>query len=39
MDKVESILVVVAKADLVLNQDYIAEQLKILGLHLLKDRQ
>ena len=36
MDKVEPVLVVVAKADLVLNQDYIVEQLKILGLHLLK---
>ena len=33
MDKVESILVVAAKADLVLNQVYISEQLKILGLH------
>ena len=36
MDKVEPVLVVVAKADLVLNQDYIVEQLKILGLHILK---
>ena len=36
MDKVESILVVAAKADLVLNQVYISEQLKILRLHLFK---
>ena len=36
MDKVEPVLVVVAKADLVLNQVYISEQLKILGLHLFK---
>ena len=38
MDKVESILVVAAKADLVLNQVYISEQLKILGHHLLKSQ-
>ena len=38
MDKVESILVVAAKADLVLNQVYISEQLKILGYHLLKSQ-
>jgi len=36
MDKVEPVLVLVAKADLVLNRDYIAEQLKVLGLNLLK---
>ena len=36
MDKVEPVLVVSEKAGLVLNQDYIAEQLKILGLNLLK---
>ena len=36
MDKVEPVLVVAAKADLVLNQVYISEQLKILGHHLLK---
>ena len=36
MDKVEPVLVVAAKADLVLNHVYIAEQLKILGLNLLK---
>ena len=36
MDKVEPVLVVAAKADLVLNQVYISEQLKILGLNLLK---
>ena len=38
MDEVEPILVVVAKADLVLNQVYISEQLKILGHHLLKSQ-
>ena len=38
MDKMESILVVAAKADLVLNQVYISEQLKILGHHLLKSQ-
>ena len=38
MDEVEPILVVVAKADLVLNQVYISEQLKILGHHLLKSK-
>ena len=36
MDKVEPVLVLVAKADLVLNRDYIAEQLKVLGINLLK---
>ena len=36
MDRVEPVLVLVAKADLVLNRDYIAEQLKVLGLNLLK---
>ena len=36
MDKVEPVLVVVAKADLVLKQDYIVEQLKILGFYLFK---
>jgi hypothetical protein len=36
MDKVEPVLVLVAKADLVLNRDYIAKQLKILGFNLLK---
>ena len=36
MDKVEPVLVVGAKAGLELNQDYIAEQVKILALHLLK---
>ena len=38
MDKVEPVLVVAAKADLVLNQVYISEQLKILGHHLLKSQ-
>ena len=38
MDEVEPILVVVAKADLVLNQVYISEQLKILGHQLLKSQ-
>ena len=38
MDEVEPILVVVAKADLVLNQVYISKQLKILGHHLLKSQ-
>ena len=37
MDKVEPVLVVVAKADLVLNHVYIAEQLKVIGLNLLKE--
>ena len=36
MDKVEPVLVLGTKAGLELNQDYIAEQVKILGLHLLK---
>ena len=36
MDKLEPDLVLVAKADPVLNRDYILEQLKILGLNLLK---
>ena len=36
MDKVEPVLVAVAKADLVLKQDYIVEQLKILGFYLFK---
>ena len=36
MDKLEPVLVLVAKADPVLNRDYILEQLKILGLNLLK---
>ena len=38
MDEVEPILVVVANADIVLNQVYISEQLKILGHHLLKSQ-
>ena len=38
MDEVEPVLVVAAKADLVLNQVYISEQLKILGHHLLKSQ-
>ena len=38
MDKAEPVLVVAAKADLVLNQVYISEQLKILGHHLLKSQ-
>ena len=38
MDEVEPVLVVAAKADLVLNQVYISEQLKILGYHLLKSQ-
>ena len=37
MDKVEPVLVVVAKADLVLNHVYIAEQLKVIGFNLLKE--
>ena len=36
MDRVEPVLALVAKADLILNRDYIIEQLKILGLNLLK---
>ena len=35
MDKVEPVLVVSAKAGLVLNQDYVAEQVKILAHQLL----
>ena len=36
MDRVEPVLALVAKADLILNRNYIREQLKILGLNLLK---